>query len=270
MGRWTTGVAISLVVGATLAACDDEGGSGAPATGLISTAPAPGEMCGDDQSPVVAAYEIENGDLRWVACGQFEGVRRSILEVSDDVVWLEVAALDDRQVVGRSATDGTARDPGSDAPTLPTRTGPAPWPVIDGIRIVSPQDGPTSAIDDTGATLWTQPGASVYDDVVAAGDGAVYVIDRQTSFRTVIAYEVASGDVRWTRDLGDDNYAAPWHVADERMFAIWDDLVVLSTVDGSVLWRTDHPPVEFPRMTDVVAVGDLVFVAFSEVASGGD
>ena len=241
-------------------------------TDLVSGAPAPGDMCEAKSEPVVAAYNIDNGDLRWVACTLVDPVRRGILDVSADVVWIELISPNGEQrLVGHAKADGAAQPAGSDAPPLPTRTGPAPWPEVDGVRIVSPQEGPTSGEDAiSGSNLWTQPGSSVYDDVVASGDGAVFVMDRQTADRTIVAYEARTGAVRWLRDLGSDNDAWPWHVENGRLFAIWDDIVVVSTGDGSVLWRTRYPEAEFPRMTGVDADGDTVFVAFSALPSGGD
>jgi hypothetical protein len=241
-------------------------------TDLVSSAPAPGDMCDAELEPVLAAYDIDDGDLRWVACTPVDPVRRGILDVSAEVVWIELISPNGEQrLVGYAKADGTAQPAGPDAPSPPTRTGPAPWPEVDGVRIVSPQEGPTSGEDAaSGSNLWTQPGSSVYDDVVASGDGAVFVIDRQTADRTVVAYEVRTGAVRWRRDLGRDNYAWPWHVKDGRLFAIWDDIIVVSTGDGSVLWRTRYPEAEFPRMTGVDADGETVFVAFSALPSGGD
>ena len=40
--------------------------------------------------------------------------------------------------------------------------------------------------------------------------------------------------------------------------------------DGSTIWRTQYPAVEFPRMTGVRANSVSVFVAFSSIRSGGD
>ena len=39
------------------------------------------------------------------------------------------------------------------------------------------------------------------------------------------------------------------------------NLDALSTTDGSLLWSTDYPPVDFPRMTGIAADDTGVFVA---------
>ena len=72
------------------------------------------------------------------------------------------------------------------------------------------------------------------------------------------------------RELGPTDVSWPWHVDSDVLFAIWTNLVVISTDDGSTIWRTQYPVVPFPRMTGVRANSDTVFVAFSSVASGGD
>ena len=67
------------------------------ATDLVSSAPAPGDMCEAKSEPVVAAYNIDNGDLRWVACTLVDPVRRGILDVSADVVWIELISPNGEQ-----------------------------------------------------------------------------------------------------------------------------------------------------------------------------
>ena len=151
----------------------------------------------------------------------------------------------------------------------------------EGICIRGGQSGPTSAVNESGEVLWTQPGSSVYGDVLAAGDGAVYVVDRGPRGARLVAYEFESGETRWER-APIDPYGAevgwPWHVSGEVLFTIWSNLALLSTEDGTTLWRTSYPVVspgigaslEFPRMTGVRTNDDTVFVAFSSIPSGGD
>jgi hypothetical protein len=228
-------------------------------------------MCGAEGLPAVAAYDLSTGVFRWVACSAAD-VRRGVVEASDDAVYLEVSS-NTQGLVAYDAADGTALPDGGPAesqPTLPDRTGPSPSPVVDGVRIEGGQDDPTSAVDDaTGDVLWTKPGSPAYDDVWAVGDGAVYVINRQGTPR-LVAYELTSGDVRWETELDPTDVSWPWHVDNDVLFAIWTNLVVISTDDGSTIWHTQYPVVDFPRMTGVRANSDTVFVAFSSVASGGD
>ena len=98
----------------------------------------------------------------------------------------------------------------------------------------------------TGDRLWTYPATLVYDDVWAISDGAVYLAGRDGT----TAVDVRTGDVRWvTPTVDPPDRPWPWHATDGRVFTIWNNLVVMSTDDGSVLWRTEYPVVEFPRMT---------------------
>ena len=248
------------------------------ATGQVASGPAPTEMCGGDDSLAVAAYDLAIGAFKWAACGSGD-VRRGVLEASDEAVYLEVFVPDGgaQELVAYDAATGEELPNGGPAesrPTLPINTGATPRVLVDGIRIEGGQDDPTSAIDaTTGDVLWTKPGSPAYDDVWAVGDGAVYVINHQAASPgfsgPIVAYELTTGEVRWTIEA-DTTDVQPWHVAGGVLLAIWTNLAVISTGDGSTIWRTQYPSVEFPRMTGVRANSDTVFVAFSSVASGGD
>ena len=86
----------------------------------------------------------------------------------------------------------------------------------------------------------------------------------------LVAYEVATGDVRWRRDLAE--YLWPWHITGERLLVMWNNLQVAATDDGTVLWETAYPqtPTGFPRMMGGLANSDSVFVSFTSETSGGD
>ena len=194
------------------------------------------------------------------------------LEATDEAVYLQVAG----GIVAYDAADGTELPDGGppDSPTPPESTGPSQGPVIDGVRIDGGQDDPTTAYDDaTGAVLWTQPGSPAYDDVWAVGDGAVVSGRPAGHLRAPAARRLRprnSGDTRWVieQDMADELW--PWYVDGGVLFALWNNLALISTDDGSTIWRTHYPAVEFPRMTGVRANSDTVFVAFSSIASDGD
>ena len=248
------------------------------ASSQAASGPPPAEMCGGNGSPAAAAYDLASGAFKWVACGSGE-VRRGVLDASDEAVYLEVFVPDvgTPELVAYDAASGEELPNGGPAgsgPTLPINTGATPPVLVDGIRLEGGQGDPTTAIDaTTGDVLWTKPGSPAYDDVWAVGDGAVYVTNQLTASAAfsgpIVAYELTTGEVRWTIDA-DSTDVQPWHVAGGVLFAIWTNLAVISTRDGSTLWRTQYPSVEFPRMTGVRANSDTVFVAFSSVASGGD
>jgi outer membrane protein assembly factor BamB len=110
------------------------------------------------------------------------------------------------------------------------------------------------------------PGSPAYDDVWAVGDGAVYVVEPATA--EMVAYELADGSERWRRPFDGIRNTWPYEVAGGIVFAMWSNLDALSAADGSVLWSTDYPPADFPRMTGIAADDSGVFVALSSAPSG--
>ena len=240
--------------------------------------PVPSEMCADGEAPVLAAYALDNGEFRWVVCSADQS-RYDVVDASTDAVHLRsIGPQGDETIVAYDPADGTQLQ-SSDPPATPTTVlGQTPdgrsSVEVDGIRIEGGQDDPTTAVDATGQDLWTQPGSPAYDNLWAIGDDAVYVVDQSDPRgQRLVAYELQTGDSRWER-APIDPYGAevgwPWHVRGEVLFTIWSNLALLSTADGSTIWRTDYPVVEFPRMTGVRANDDSVFVAFSSTPSGGD
>ena len=255
----------AMALAATLLApaCGDDAGDG-------TSGPPPADMCPEGEELALAAYDLESGEFRWATCSTTTA-RHSVADASDEVVYLEVDG--GTEFRGYSAADGTELPAGGTAPAPSRPTDTTTSPVVDGVRIEGGQGDPTTAFDDdTGAVLWTQPGSPAYDDLWAVGDGAVYVVNQQveSGFPQLVAYELTSGETRWSmqQDMADELW--PWHVDDGVLFAVWNNLALIATDDGSTIWRTDYPAVEFPRMTDVDTNSDTVFVAFSSIASGGD
>ena len=285
---WAFAFASALVA----VACSDEAGSASgsgrtaatqtesntsPASSLVATgqavsSPAPANMCAADSAPVVVAYDLASGAFRWAACGEGQ-VRRDVVGVSDEAVEVEVFASSagPQQLLAFAANDGSALPASGSQPTLPDRTGPGPVVGVAGYRVDGGQDDPTSVFDTaTGEVVWTHPGSPVYDDVWAVGDGAVFLMKSDaTPPLHLVAYELASGNTRWEIEA-DPSDVWPWYVDGNVLYAIWTNLALISTADGSTIWRTDYPNVDFPRITGVRANSDTVFVAFSTVASGGD
>jgi hypothetical protein len=137
------------------------------------------------------------------------------------------------------------------------------------------QDDPLVGLDAaTGEEIWRVVGIPVYDDVWATDDDAVYVLARDSSGATsgswIAAYDVASGAERWRTET--DVLGWPWHVARGRLFAMWFDLQVIDTTDGSTVWGTSfgQPSTGFPRMFGAVTNDRVVFVSFTSVQAGGD
>ncbi len=230
-------------------------------------------MCADGEYPVVAAFAIETGEYQWSTCSP-ESVFRSIVAATEDAVYLSWYTTSE-QTAAYSVVDGS-EVPVDELPPDPDPASTATGNgfVIDGVRLEGGQDDPTRAFTDaTGELLWEQPGVWPYDDVSAVGDGAVFALELPGR---LVGYEVDSGDVRWEQETPDP-YAAsawPWHVAGQRLFTLWFNVNVRSTIDGSLLWRTDYPaepanPFQL-RMSGVRANDTSVFVAFSAEPSMGD
>lgn len=180
----------------------------------------------------ITAYSRETGEQRWsvVPRGGYSGY-------SDPVI-------SDGMVVIATDPGAVALDLDSGAERWRTTTSPqgVPGVVEDRILVWSGQDDPTSGVDmATGEILWTQPGHSSYDNVFAIGDGAVYVFalgEGGTGESTATAYEVATGETRWSHGLGPQFGPWPFVANDVYVVAVDPNVLVLSTDDGSELWRT--------------------------------
>lgn len=150
--------------------------------------------------------------------------------------------------------------------------------IVDGVRVEGGQGVPTRPFNAAGGELlWEQPGSWVYGDVSAVGDGAVFALEQGATTR-LVGYELHTGDIRWEKPVVNPYVGSswPWHVAGQRLFTLWFNAAVLSTIDGSLLWRTDFPTPSKPadpaplRMSGVRANDRTVFISFSAVRSGGD
>jgi outer membrane protein assembly factor BamB len=233
----------------------------------IVTEPAPDEMCDQGSVPQAAAYGFDNGTLRWVSCTD-ELAWRTVRAVTDDAVYI----VTESQAV--TALDPSSGDVLGEAPPPPPENDPGHPPVIevDGVRVRGEQGTGVSVTGANGVELWTRPGGWVYGDVWAIDDGAVFAVENHSD---LVAYDLHSGDVRWAHR--GDPYAEglwPWHAEGQRIYSMWGNLQVRSTVDGAVIWATDYPwqgaPTGSVRMSGVGIDDESVFVAFASASSGGD
>ncbi|HSB86620.1 MAG TPA: PQQ-binding-like beta-propeller repeat protein [Ilumatobacteraceae bacterium] len=253
---------------------------GLPGRAPIEPGPAAAELCGERGWPVVAAYDLADGSLGWSACSP-EGGLFVMAAASEDTVWVAHFTATDQEYLAFDAGSGkelrrsTPAEFESDVPAEADKSLETP-PVIDGVQLTGGQQDPMTGTDAaTGTTLWTQPGHLAYDDVWAVGDRAVfavendYVPDKPTP-PALVGYEVATGEVRWRHEL--DAYLWPFHVSGERLLVMWNNLQVLATDDGSVLWETNYPEPRsgFPRMMGGAVNSQSVFVSFTSEPSGGD
>jgi outer membrane protein assembly factor BamB len=274
---------VSLAVAALLAACGESS-----ADGGVVTEPLPSSMCPQGSAPEVVAYEFDGDGVEWVSCTDALGYR-SLLPVADGVVY--VATYNAGAVGELTALDAATGEPIADAPPPPPQRGtvegqpytgqPARVEVGD-ITVIGGQDDEVRAISGDGTELWSQTGVWTYDDVWAIDDGAVFAVERVESplgVARLAAYEVETGDVRWSYE-GDPYREGLWpfHAVNGRLYTLWSNLQVRSTADGELLWHTDYPAAdpadEMPatglRMSGVDTDGTNVYVSFATEASAGD
>lgn len=244
---------------------------------VVVTEPDPSTWCEDGMTPLVGAYDADDGEFQWASCTD-DTSYHSIFSIADGVVY--VAAWRNGAVSNMTALDVTTGEvvadapspPGADAPAEPYTGGPGRVE-LDGVTIVGGQDDPVRAIFADGSEGWTRPGVWTYDDVWAIDDGAVFAVERETS--RLAAYEIDNGDVRWS--VEGDPYADglwPWYAADGRVYTAWSNLQVRSTSDGALVWRTGYPGggmvTPGPHMSGVDTDGTNVFVTFTGGPTGGD
>ncbi len=263
---------VSVAFAALLAACGESSGN----SGVV-TEPLPKSMCPESSAPQVVAYEFDGNGVAWVSCTDEIGYR-SLLPMADGVVY--VTTYDSGAVDEVTALDATTGEPIDDAPPPPTQRGTVEGQPYTGrpgrvevgdITIVGGQDDGVRAIWSDG-TLWSQPGVWTYDNVWAIDDGAVFAVEE---YSTLVAYEVETGDVRWSYE-GDPYREGLWpfYAVDDRLYTLWSNLQVRSTADGELQWRTDYPAEEMEatglRMSGVDTDGTNVYVSFATEASAGD
>ena len=225
-------------------------------------------MCDQGSVPQAAAYDFDDGSFRWVSCTD-QLAWRTVRAVTDDAVYIETG-----NPQGLTALDPASGDVLSGAPPLPPKDDPGGPAVIevDGVRVRGEQITGVWVTDANGVELWTRPGGWVYGDVWAIDDGAVFAVEHGLD---LVAYDLQTGNVRWAHR--GDPYAEglwPWYAEGQRLYSMWGNLQVRSTVDGAVIWATQYPwggaPTGSVRMSGVGIDGESVFIAFASETSGGD
>jgi outer membrane protein assembly factor BamB len=242
-------------------------------SGAVDPGPTPAEMCADGW-PIAAAYDRETGGFQWASCTP-EGGLFLMEAASDDTVWLQKSGVESEHweldaATGTVSARGEGVNSVSDVPDDADRPVDTP-PEIDGVQLGGGQGVPTTGTDaTTGELLWTQPGTLAYGDTWPVGDGAVFAREQNGASSATVAYEVGTGAERWRTP--EPGYLWPWHVEGDRLLVMWDNLRVLDTADGSVVWETAYPvpPNGFPRMMGGLANDESVFVSFTSEPSGGD
>jgi outer membrane protein assembly factor BamB len=251
-----------------------------PRAGADSTAdrtgPAAAELCGERGWPVVAAYDVADGSVRWSACDP-EGGLFVMAAASEDTVWVAHDSPTGQEYLAFDASSGAELrriPPAQFQSEVPTEADKSveTAPLLDGVQLTGGQQVPMTGTNAaTGTTLWSQPGHLVYDDAWAVGDGAVFAVENDLPTpRALVGYDVATGEVRWRHELAADLW--PFHVTGQRLLVMWNNLQVLATDDGSVQWETCYPQPQsgFPRMMGGAVNSQSVFVSFTSKPSGGD
>ena len=179
------------------------------------------------------------------------------------------------------AIDGDVAVVGPGAAGIDAMTGAALWSADEapagaatgygGSVVFAGQEGPVTAVNiSSGDVLWTAPGKAPYDDQVAVGDAAVYVLDGTD----IVAYELKSGTVRWRQPQDPTQLTQPWRAVEGEVFTMWWNLEARAADTGAVRWATGYPtktdPVDGPRMTSIAANSTIVAVGFVSGSLGGD
>jgi len=140
-----------------------------------------------------------------------------------------------------------------------------------GAVVFAGQEGPVTVVNiSSGQELWTAPGKAPYDDQVAVGDAAVYVVDGTD----IVAYELKSGTVRWRQPQDPIQLTQPWHAIEGEVFTMWWNLEARAADTGALRWATGYPSkteyVDGPRMTSIATNSEIVAVGFVSGSLGGD
>lgn len=260
----------------TLSACGGTDGSSQSGQDDIDRGPVPSDMCPAGEYPITAAYSLDTGSFQWATCSTSPDMHEVVAATADDV-WLEIPyppktiRIDARTGDILETRDGSFSEDLPDDADKIRRTPP----LTNTVRVTGGQDDPLVGLDaTTGEEIWRVVGVPVYDNVWATDDDAVYVLAQNSSGETsgpwIAAYDVASGTERWRVDS--NVLGMPWHVANGRLFALWYDLQVIDTSDGSIVWATSfgQPSTGFPRMFGALTNETYVFVSFTSVQAGGD
>jgi outer membrane protein assembly factor BamB len=207
---------------------------------------------------------------------RFRGIERA----TGDELWVSDTPLSDQSgiFVARSPAavlgEVVVVPTGATITAIDMRTGAVLWQaprldhlaaadgVVVGIRGANGPAPSLAAIDAaSGQQLWTAPGRPSYGGLLAAGDGVIAVLSPGGA--GLVAYELASGDVRWL--AVQTAYVEPQLISETSLVALWEgELAVVSTADGATIWSA-REPFRSPLMNSVGSNGDSVFVAINSL-----
>lgn len=243
--------------------------AGTAGSGTTAVANEPAEStCGLDEQPVVTAFELESGTVRWESCPAEAGSWWPV-GASEELVYFTVTP---------PSSGGASAVGGPSLVALDTQTGSERWrtdlgpgflrvpsgrfPGDEVAVVVVAVDGDNSDIvgldPATGQTLWT-----------ASGTNGGYATDADVvvgGWSTTEAFDRATGEPRWSV-AQQGGYGNP---------VIADDLVVISTDSGAVAldletggeeWRTAR---QLPGVPGGVVDGILVWGGQDDPVSGVD
>ena len=179
-----------------------------PPGGDVSADPGaiPAEMCPDGAWPMVAAYDIETGGVRWAACEPGGGLFL-MAAAAQDTVWVTFQGRSHSswRSMPKAAPSCRRGDEARFAREVPDNADVpvVSPPLIDGVQLAGGQDDPMTGTDAaTGELRWTQPGRMVYDDVWAVGDGAVFAVESLPSSPTRWRQVTCAGAEIWPSTCG--------------------------------------------------------------------
>jgi outer membrane protein assembly factor BamB len=115
----------------------------------------------------------------------------------------------------------------------------------------------------TGIERFRATGGPSDGDRWAVGDGAVHVVDPEAG---LVAYDLTTGAVRWSRILGSDLFGQPRLVFGGRVIMLSEaQMALVSTANGTTWWLRDRP-LDNTWMSSVGANTASVIVAADTLA----
>ena len=253
------------------------------APGLVGVDPVTGDerwRVASSEAPLAHSSTVA---VVWDVVSTYESSRfRGIDRATGGELWVSNTPLSDQSgvFVARSPAavlgEVVVVPTGATVTAIDMRTGGALWQAprldhlaaADGVVVgVRGAGGPptsfmVTALDAaSGQQLWTGPGFPSYGGLLAVGDGVIVV--RHADRPGLVAYEVSSGDERWS--AAQPPPGEPQIINGTSLVLLWEGtLAVVSTADGATVWSATQP-FGSPLMNSTGSNGDAVFVAINSL-----
>jgi outer membrane protein assembly factor BamB len=222
---------------------------------VSSSVPETPLSCPSGELPAAGALDLDDGEVRWMACSP-DQVFRSVLGATDDVVVMtESAGEPVLQTVGLSAVDGVER---WRHPAMRVMGDMPRGPVAGSGIVVRPTETGTGLVGYdavTGEEVWRVDGSSQVvgqsESVVVIASSGLRGLDRVTGsevWSSDVSFEDPSGVMvaRGAAAVSDDTIVVP----------TGPSLTALDMATGATLWTAEQA--EHPEAADGSVVGAVV------------